>query len=308
MSMIQPLNRFFTVLIALAASAVAADPRSDLVIDVESLARRLDDPTLVLLHVGDRDEYDAAHLPGARYVTLEDVSVSEHTRDGLMLEMPSDEDLRERLQKLGISDDSDIVVYYGGEWVSPTTRVVFTLQYAGLGERTKLLDGGMPEWVRQGRAVSTQVPTVRPGKLSPLRTLPLIVDAAQVRTQLESPDVVIVDGRAAVFYDGTETGGAHGQVHRTGHIRGARSIPFTSLANDQLRLRSQAELRAIFDQAGVKPGDTIIAYCHIGQQATAVLFAARLLGHPVHLYDGSFQDWSRSDDHPFETSALPQQP
>ena len=54
-------------------------------------------------------------------------------------------------------------------------------------------------------------------------------------------------------------------------------------------------MRAAFTKAGVKPGDTVITYCHIGQQATAVLFAARTLGYKVMLYDGSFEDWSRRD-------------
>ena len=52
----------------------------------------------------------------------------------------------------------------------------------------------------------------------------------------------------------------------------------------------------MFEKAGVKANDTVVGYCHIGQQATAMLFAARSLGHPVLLYDGSFQDWSRHDD------------
>ena len=68
-------------------------------------------------------------------------------------------------------------------------------------------------------------------------------------------------------------------------------------------LRSDAELRGLFTAAGVKPGDTVIAYCHIGQQATAALFAARTLGHKVLLYDGSFEDWSRHDGFPVEDSA-----
>jgi thiosulfate/3-mercaptopyruvate sulfurtransferase len=305
MSMRKFFSFSFLVCIAFAAAAGAANLRSELVIDAASLAKRLDEPNLVLLHVGDKDEYDAGHLPGARYVSLDDVSVSEHTREGLMLELPAAEDLRERLQKLGISDDSQIVVYYGGEWISPTTRIVFTLQYAGLGERTLLLDGGMPEWVRQGRALSTEVPLARSGRLATLRTQPLIADAAEVRAKLAAPGVAIVDARTPEFYAGSQTGGAHGHVHRSGHIKGARSIPFTSLADEQLRLRSQAELRAIFDQAGIQPGDTIIGYCHIGQQATAMLFAARLLGHPIRLYDGSFEDWSRSDDNPFEAIPAP---
>jgi len=50
----------------------------------------------------------------------------------------------------------------------------------------------------------------------------------------------------------------------------------------------------------VQPRDTVVGYCHIGQQATGMLFAARSLGHPVLLYDGSFEDWSAHADYPVE--------
>ena len=300
------MNRILAIFLLFALSIGAhADPRSALLVDSKWLAAKLDDPHLVLLHVGDPGEFAAGHIAGARLVTLDDISVSEHTRTGLMLQMPDPEDLRLRLQKLGISDDSCVVVYYGKDWVSPSTRVVFSLQYAGLGARTRLLDGGMGAWTRAGGALSTDPAPTRTGKLSRLDTQPLVVDAAYVRAHLDSPGVAIVDGRAAVYYDGIETGGAHGQVDKTGHIKGAHSIPFTEVTDDQLVMRSQAELKALFDRAGVAPGDTVVGYCHIGQQATAMLFAARLLGHPVLLYDGSFQDWSRGEDRPVETSARP---
>lgn len=288
---------------SIATAHAADDPRGALLIEAKTLSAHIDDPDLVLLHVGDAGDYKKAHLPGARLVALDDISVSEHTATGLMLEMPSDEDLRARLQKLGISDASHVVVYYGKDWVSPSTRVVFTLQYAGLGDRTQLLDGGMGAWVRAGGPLSTKVPPTGAGSLSPLHKQDLIVDAAQVRAQLHTPGIAIVDGRAASFYDGVETGGAHGFTHRTGHIQGALSIPFTEITDEHLQLRSQAELRTLFDKAGVKSGDTVIGYCHIGQQATAMLFAARLLGHPVKLYDGAFEDWSRGQDHPVETKS-----
>jgi thiosulfate/3-mercaptopyruvate sulfurtransferase len=302
----KPFVFLFACLCALCSMPVFAtdDPRSALVVDAKWLADHLHDANLVLLHVGDENEFDKkGHIPGARLVSLDDISVSEHTSTGLMLQMPDAEDLRARLQKLGISDDSQIVVYYGKDWVSPSTRVVFTLQYAGLGERTRLLDGGMDAWVRNGGALSTEAPSTAPGKLSALSTQPLVVDADYVRAHLDSPGIAIVDGRAAVYYDGVESGGAHGQRDRAGHIKSARSIPYTEITDEQLLLRSQAELKALFEQAGVQPGDTIVGYCHIGQQATAMLFAARLLGHPVKLYDGSFQDWSRGSDNPVETAS-----
>ena len=288
--------------LSVASTGAIADPRSDAVVDAQWLAAHVKDPDIVLLHVGDAGEYAAGHIPGARLVTLDDVSVSEHTKTGLMLQMPNDEDLRSRLQKLGISDDSRIVVYYGKDWVSPSTRVVFTLQYAGLRDHTKLLDGGMGAWVRAGGALSKDAASAHPGKLSALHVEPIVVDREYVRAHLAAPGVAIVDGRATAYYDGVEVGGAHGQRDKVGHIKGARSVPFTEITDERLMLKSQAELQALFDRAGVAPGDTVIGYCHIGQQATAMLFAARLLGHPVLLYDGSFQDWSRGDDAPVEAS------
>jgi thiosulfate/3-mercaptopyruvate sulfurtransferase len=288
------------LLLCLMAVGAFASPRQNLVVDAAWLKAHLADPDLVLLHVGDKKEYEAAHIPGARFVSQQDVSVSDHSGHGLMLEMPPAEDLRHRLEALGISDKSRVIVYYGKDWVSPSTRIIFTLDYAGLGARSSLLDGGQEAWVRAGGAVTKDVPVVKTGALSPLKLRPIIVDAETVKARLGTPGVAVVDGRDAAYYDGVETGGAHGQQHRTGHVRGALSIPYTSITDDKMLLKSDAELAALFAKAGVKPNDTVIGYCHVGQQTTAMLFAARTLGHPVLLYDGSFEDWSRHTDYPVD--------
>lgn len=273
-----------------------APPSAPVVVSTTWLAQHLKDPKLVLLHVGEKREYDAGHIPGARYVKLDDISVSSHDhQNGLVLEMPQPDSLRARLEALGISSDSRVIVYYGNDWVSPATRVIFTLDYAGLGASSALLDGGMQAWKSEGRALTTDVPKASPGQLAALRVNPIVVDAAWVRSRLGTPNFHLIDGRASVFYDGVEQGGS-----RKGHIKGARSVPFTEIADDKLHLRSAAELNALFARAGVGPGDTVVAYCHVGQQATAVLFAARSIGHPVLLYDGSYQDWSRRPDFPVE--------
>ena len=275
---------------------MSAPPSAPVTVSTDWLSKHLNDPNIVLLHVGNRKEYDAGHIPGARYVALEDISVSSHDHDnGLMLEMPKPDSLRAQLEALGISSNSRVIVYYGNDWVSPATRVIFTLDYAGLGAGSALLDGGMPAWKAEGRALSTAAPKPSRGQLAALSVKPIVVDAAWVRSRLGSPSLHLIDGRAAVFYDGVEAGGS-----RKGHIAGAKNLPYTEIADDNLKLRDAAELRALFARAGVAPGDTVVAYCHIGQQATAVLFAARSLGHPVLLYDGSYQDWSRRAENPVE--------
>jgi thiosulfate/3-mercaptopyruvate sulfurtransferase len=286
--------RSLLLVILVALPLFAKSPRESLVVNTAWLAAHLKDPNLVLLHVGDKDEYAAKHIPGARFVSLSDIATSDRSATGLILEIPpTADDLRARLEKLGISDDSRVVVYYGKDWVSPTTRVIFTLDYAGFGDRAVLLDGGMGAWVRDGHPVTDVVPAPRVGKLSPLKTRKLIVDADYVLANKDKKGVALVDGRAAAFYDGVDTGGSHDQPHRTGHIAGAGNFPFTEVTNDELMLKSPAELRALLTKAGVQRGDTVLGYCHIGQQMTAVLFAARTLGHKVLLYDGSMQDWSR---------------
>jgi thiosulfate/3-mercaptopyruvate sulfurtransferase len=294
------VRKLILLLLAVPAALAAATPRDSIVVSVPWLAAHLADPDLVLLHVGEKPEYEAKHIPGARFVTLADISVSDRSDKGLILEMPPADDLRQRLEALGISDNSRVIVYFGNDWVSPTTRVIFTLDYAGLGNRASLLDGGMGAWVRAGHAVTAVVPAAKKGTLSPLKINPIVVDADYVRSHIGTAGIAVADARDGVFYDGIKTGGHDTDKQRTGHIAGARSVPFTEVVDEQNLLRSPEALAALFTKAGVKPDDTVIGYCHIGQQATAMLFAARSLGHRVLLYDGSFQDWSRHTDFPVE--------
>src|SRR3954452_4459778 len=179
------------VLAAAVASPVhAQSPRDRLLVTPAWLAAHLNDPGLVILHVGDAAAYAQAHIPGARLVRMQDVSTP-HQEGALMLEMLPAEQLRERLQGLGISSNSRIVVYYGGDWVSPSTRVVFTLAYAGLGDRTSLLDGGLDAWKEAGQAVTAEVPPARRGRLAELHPLDLIVNADWVHSHATAPHVAL---------------------------------------------------------------------------------------------------------------------
>lgn len=302
--------------IALATAPAAAQPASPapprastpgprasempLLVSPEWLAGQLSDPELVVLHIGPPDAYARQHIPGARRVTLADIAIPMQGDAGLHLELPPADDLRQRLEKLGISNRSRIVVYFADDWLTPATRVVLTLDAAGLGAQTALLDGGLSAWRRAGHPVTDAAPPARAGKLAALTVRPIIVGATTVVASLGKPGFAVVDARHTPHYDGTDTGGSHVRPHRTGHIAGALSIPFEGLYDEQHVLRSEDELRARFARAGVKPGDTVIGYCHIGQYATAMLLAARRLGHPVRLYDGSFEDWSLHPAYPVE--------
>lgn len=285
-----------------ALAPATPDARAPLFVSVEWLAQHLRDPNLVLLHVGDAAAYPTAHIEGARLVAVSDVAIGERNGPGLGVEMPSPDTLRARLEQLGISDESRIVVYYAKDMVYQAARIALTLSYAGLGERTGLLDGGLAAWGAAGHPLSADSPAPRVGTLAPLRIRNFVVDAAYVQSMLGAPGVSIVDARDTVFYHGTRAGGSATAPQRAGRIPGAKSVPWSTLTDESLRIRSAAALAETFAAAGVRAGDVVIGYCHTGQQASAMLTAARSLGFRVLLYDGSFQDWSARSELPVEVS------
>jgi thiosulfate/3-mercaptopyruvate sulfurtransferase len=273
------------------AGEAPADHRAELLVSADWLAEHLDDPSVVLLHVGAADDYLAEHIPGAYHVTHELMSHPDsHSPDALILELPEPEAFEETLEGFGISHDSRIVVYWGSEWVTPTARLVFTLDWAGLGDRTVLLDGGLAAWKAAGQAVTDEEPVPGAGELTLAPRPDMVVQADWVEQHAAAQGYALVDGRARAFYDGVRE-----DRGKAGHIPGSGSIPWTELIDDSLHLKSPGELAELFVAAGVEPGDTVVAYCHIGQYATAVIFAARTLGHEVRLYDGAFQDWAERD-------------
>jgi thiosulfate/3-mercaptopyruvate sulfurtransferase len=279
----------------------AQGSRDALAVSTGWLADHLKDSNLLILHLGVKTEYDAGHIPGARFITLDDVAVTDRTNPaGLTLQMPAPDDLRARLEKIGVSDGSRVVISYGRDRIASATRVLFTLDYAGLGSRASILDGGSEAWVREGRPMSTETPAQTPGRLGPIAIRPSVVDAEFVRAHRSSAGFVVVDGRTKAFYEGVQTGGSTERPHKTGHIAGAKNVPYTETLTAEQLLKPAHELAAMFKAAGVSAGDTVIGYCHIGQQATAMLFAARTLGFTVLLYDGSFEDWSRQPDSPVD--------
>jgi thiosulfate/3-mercaptopyruvate sulfurtransferase len=271
--------------------APARAQRDSLLVTPAWLAAHLSDPNVVVLHVGDEAAYNAGHIPGARFVSLQQISAPPAGSPPLSLEMSPPDLLRTQLTTLGISNDSHVVTYWPKDSIQSATRAMFTLFYAGF-SNVSLLDGGMPAWVKEGHELSTAAPAAKTGTLAPFTPAPLVVDAAFVQAHVSAPGYIVVDARDAGFFDGTKTGGPTDHP-AAGHIPGAHSVPFNQVVTSDFHLKPAHELEALFAKAGVTPGATVVAYCHIGQQATATLLAARSLGYSVLLYDGSFEDWVR---------------
>jgi len=271
-----------------------------LIVSTEWLGKHLEDESLVLLQVGEKDEFTAAHIPRAQLIQTADISTPRG--QGLTLEMPPVDQLKATFEKLGISDKSRIVIYFGKDWVTPTARVFLTLDYLGLGNRTSILDGGLPAWRAENRPVTAEVVEPKKGTLTPHPNTKLIVDAVWVKNNLSDPNVRILDARAPQFYTGAEKG----RMPRGGHIPQARNIPFSSLVEESSnKFKSPTALKELFNQADVKPKSSVATYCHIGQQASLLYFVARYLGYDAHVYDGSFEDWSNRAELPVEQSAKP---
>jgi thiosulfate/3-mercaptopyruvate sulfurtransferase len=259
------------------------------------LAAHLTDPSVVILHVGSQEDYAAGHIPGARLLRLADISV---TGDGgLTLELPSVSLLQQAFGKVGVSHDSRIVVYPATDSVQAATRAWFTLDYVGLGDRASLLDGGLQAWRASGNPLSTDTPEVEAVEFKALARQGLVVDSEWVQSHMRDTELALLDARAAEFFTGEKAG----SMPRAGHIPGARSLPFTGLFDEDRKLLPADSLRELLGARGVGQGKLMVSYCHIGQQASVLYFAARYLGFDARLYDGSFQDWSSRPALPVET-------
>jgi thiosulfate/3-mercaptopyruvate sulfurtransferase len=279
------------VLAPVSAQVANGSTRDKLVVTPAWLAQHLHDPNLVVLQIGSKEAYDEGHIPGARYADWMELHTMSDRAEDLTLEMPPVAAIHDALESFGVSDNSRVVLYASdGQWTQ-TTRVLLTFDYAGL-SNVSVLDGGLKGWTSGGQPLSKDTPVAKAGHLAPLKTRPIVVDANFVASHEHAPRFAIVDARITPFYDGSRAGG---KPPKAGHIPGALSAPFDAFTTGDGSLKPAEEIAAIFAKAGVKPGDTVVGYCHIGQQATAMLFAARTLGHNVLLYDGSFEDWSRRD-------------
>ena len=285
------------MLAALLALALQG-PRDPMLVSAGWLAQHQHDANLVLVHIGPRASFDTAHIAGAQFPDLNGFAAPRSDTTIPALSLPAPATLDSTLEAMGVSDNSRIVLYSSDGYLSPATRVYFTLFWAGLGDRTSILDGGLAAWRARGGAVTAAAtPPARRGSLVLHPRPDAVVTTDWVRSHLEDPTIRIVDARDTRFYMGT---GVYRDTLRQGHIPGAYNIPFLTVADTNGIMLAPDRLAGIFQSVRAAPGDTVVTYCHIGQQGTLVWFAARLAGYQARLYDDSFTEWNTSLRNPVE--------
>ncbi|HTH58331.1 MAG TPA: sulfurtransferase [Cyclobacteriaceae bacterium] len=249
------------------------------------------DKNLVIVQVNFlKIDYDDEHIVGARY--LWPGWLAPDSPVGAMND-PDPVKAKEVLESLGISNDSHVVLCHVRGEVSPTARMFLTLENFGMKGHVSFLNGGVDAWKKAGYPVTKEVPIVKKGKFK-VNKGSLIVDKNYVLKHLHSDSVTIVDARAKNFYDGQTTGNP-----RDGHIAGAKNIPYQEMVDASNVFKPDDQLQTYFNAvSGTKK--PMVVYCFIGQTASVVYMAGRILGYPMALYDGSMQEWSRIKELPME--------
>ena len=268
----------------------------ELLVSTSWLEEHLADSLLVILHYGMKTEYDREHIPGARYVDIWDILVK--NKQGLRHEFPEEQELEKALRSWGINNNSKIIIcYQDGNSIKWATRLFYTLDYAGLGGRVAMLNGGLKAWKEEGRSVTDKVSSYMEGKVDIRIVDSVRISKAEVLANLNNADLILIDARPPERYKGTVQQENSG---RSGHIEGAVNIPYyeVSLEDSTYLFKSKEALGALFEDHKVHEGKSISTYCTTGIQASALYFTARLLGYSVQLYDGSFQEWGEDDSLP----------
>jgi thiosulfate/3-mercaptopyruvate sulfurtransferase len=265
-----------------------------LLVSSQWLEENKNNSDIVILHISSiiRD-YDNGHIPGASFLWPGWVAISTEKESTV----PADPNEMERvLKRLGVSNNSHIVLYGCNGNLVVVCRIFVTLCDIGLAGRISILDGGFEDWKSSGRKISSERTEVKEGKLSTTKS-GILKNGDWMAKNFTNKEYFLIDARAKTSYEGTAGTG------RPGHIPGAKNLPATEMYNGKTFHFSPAvRIKELFENLEIPEGTRPVFYCQTGNLACIDYVAAIIAGYDPYVYDGSMEDWSSRSDMPVENN------
>jgi len=276
-----------------------ANPNS--LVSTEWLAQHLNAPDVrvvdaswYMAHLG-RDpkaEFNAEHIPGAVYFDIDDIA---DTDSDLPHMLPSAEKFSSRCRRLGLGDGVRIVVYDGGGCTA-AARAWWMFRTFGHDD-VSVLDGGLPKWKAEGRALADLPDLPRERHMSSRFNTMMVRSVDQMLENVKRNREQVLDARSQGRFAGTDPEPREGL--RGGHIPNSLCLPFTQLFDSDGTFKSGDEIRALFDGVGINMKAPVTTTCGSGVTACVLALGLHLIGHrQVAVYDGSWTEWGGREDTP----------